>query len=177
MPGTSSGHPEEDDSSDPRTPVRITKSFDELTASPLVVEPYPPRPTTGLASPIPDTPSRHRLEGVYDRFLMATSGVKRVGKGYQSDIHGPIQSYSQSNTTHSGHNNHRAFYTARRAMPPPVSSDDQRMSVDELGMMTYSGTGSPNMLKDDTNNPVTLVRRALKAIGGKSVSRRLSRMG
>lgn len=162
------------------TPVRISKSFDELTASPLHVEPYPPRQPSTLEVPVPDTPGRRRVEGVYDRFLMATSGVKRVGKGYQSDNNGPMHNtISHPNVSNYKQNNHRAFYTARRAMPPPVSSDDQRrtVSVDELGLMTYTpGTGDP-VLKDESNTTVTLMRRAIKAmVPGKTVSKRLSRL-
>jgi serine/threonine-protein kinase GIN4 len=156
------------------------KSFDELTASPFHVEPYPPRKTNAPDAPILDTPSQRRVEGVYDRFLMATSGVKRLGKGYQSDNLGPVGNIHTPNVSNYKHNqNHRAFYSTRRAMPPPVSSDDQRrtVSVDELGVVTCTaGAGSP-VLKDESNTTVALVRRALKAIvPGKTVSRRLSRM-
>jgi hypothetical protein len=84
-----------------------------------------------------DTPAKHRLEGVYDRFLMATSGVKRVGKGYQSENVAPVFNKRSSGiglgvTQSKG----RAFYSARRPMPPPVSSEEllrKTASVDELG--------------------------------------------
>lgn len=152
--------------------MRISKSFDELTASPQIVEPYPAR-QAGPA--IPDTPNRIRLEGVYDRFLMATSGVKRVGKGYQSDNRGPVHN-TISHPSHKS-NNPRAFNSVRRPMPPPVSSDDQRPSVDELGVMTSTPAFGSPLMKDEANTTVTMMRRAIKAIvPGKVVSRRLSRL-
>ncbi|KAJ7600903.1 hypothetical protein C8J56DRAFT_911575 [Mycena floridula] len=157
------------------TVVGISKSFDELTASPHIVEPYP---TRDPCLPIPDTPNRHRLEGVYDRFLMATSGVKRVGKGYQSNNYGPVQNTIQttSATTYKS-----GFHSVRKAMPPPVSSDDQRrtLSVDELGVMNYNSTPThgSTILKDESNTTVAMMRRALKAmVPGKTVSRRVSRL-
>ncbi|KAJ3756239.1 hypothetical protein EV360DRAFT_85137 [Lentinula raphanica] len=73
----------------------------------LGLKPYAPRPTTHL---IPDMPTQKRVEGVYDRFLMATSGVKRLGKGYQSDNIGPVH--------------HTPLH-----MPPAVASDDQPQAL------------------------------------------------
>ncbi|TFK40865.1 hypothetical protein BDQ12DRAFT_648195 [Crucibulum laeve] len=162
--------------------ITRTASFDDLTSSPCHVEPYPARKLNPDAPLPPDTPSQRRLEGVYDRFLMATSGVKRLGKGYQSDNVGPISnSASLGVSNNPKYGSHRAFYTARRPMPPPVSSEDQRrtVSVDELGVMTISsGPSDSPMLKDESNNTVALVRRAIKAMvpGKTAVSRRLSRM-
>jgi hypothetical protein len=104
---------------------------------------------------------------------MATTGVKRVGKGYQSNNSGPV-SYTVGPSTPAPRN-HRAFHSARRAMRPPVSSEDNRQSasVDELGIMTYAGPSTPR----EGNTTITLVRRAFKAIvPGKTVSRRLSRL-
>ncbi|KAJ6585267.1 hypothetical protein B0H19DRAFT_1368651 [Mycena capillaripes] len=150
----------------------VERSFDELTSSPFHVEPYPARKPNAPAA-VPDSPSLRRLEGVYDRFLMATTGVKRVGKGYQSDNRGPV-SYTLGPSTPAPRD-HRAFHSARRAMRPPVSSEDNRQSasVDELGVMTYAGPSTPR----EGNTTITLVRRAFKAIvPGKTVSRRLSRV-
>src|SRR5260370_42277830 len=62
----------------PQSPDR-----DSLTDSPFIVKPYPTRRQLAR-SPVTDSPTQRHVEGVYDRFLMATSGVKRVGKGYQS---------------------------------------------------------------------------------------------
>lgn len=168
-----------EDVDEANTTVIMEKSFDELTSSPCHVEPYPKRRPSALDAPIPDTPSRRRIEGVYDRFLMATSGVKRLGKGYQSDNAGPVSStvgYSAGE-----YKQQRQFHSARRAMKPPVSSEDIRRptaSVDELGMLSRNvPLSSPSAPKDDGNTTVTLVRRAFKAIvPGKTVSRRLSRL-
>ncbi|KAK7028128.1 hypothetical protein VNI00_014943 [Paramarasmius palmivorus] len=161
------------------TPPPISKSFDELTSSPLVVEPYPLRNSSAANRPLPDTPTQRRMEGVYDRFLMATSGVKRVGKGYQSDNNGPL--HNTVGRTTNAPAKHRAFYSTRKPMPPPVSSDDQRhvVCVDELGVMSSTpnpGAG-PDMLRDPSNNTVAMMRRAIKAmVPGKTVNRRLSRL-
>ncbi|KAJ3777497.1 CAMK/CAMKL/MARK protein kinase [Lentinula raphanica] len=154
------------------------KSCDELTSSPLRVEPYAPRPTT---HPIPDTPTQKRVEGVYDRFLMATSGVKRLGKGYQSDNIGPV--HHTVSHTNPIKQNHRAFYSVRKPlqMPPAVASDDQpqALTVDELGIIGYStaeGSTGVTVLKDESNATVALVRRAFKAIVPGKTNRRLSRI-
>ncbi|KAF9255643.1 hypothetical protein L218DRAFT_314111 [Marasmius fiardii PR-910] len=159
------------------TPPPFSKSFDELTSSPLVVEPYPPRDSSPLDHSIPDSPTQRKLEGVYDRFLMATSGVKRVGKGYQSDVRAPVH-----NTMKSPENvpaRHRAFYSTRRQMPPPVSSDQMHIVVDELGVMTSTPVtgGEREVFRDQSNTTVAIVRRAFKAIvPGKTLNRRLSRL-
>ncbi|KAF8132205.1 hypothetical protein K438DRAFT_1998613 [Mycena galopus ATCC 62051] len=152
----------------------VERSFDELNSSPFHVEPYPARKANNGPAPVPDSPSLRRLEGVYDRFLMATTGVKRVGKGYQSDNAGPV-SYTIGPSTPAPRNP-RAFLSARRAMRPPVSSEDRNSaSVDELGVMTYAGPGTTTPREGNTT--ITLVRRAFKAIvpGNKTVSRRISR--
>ncbi|KAL1760194.1 hypothetical protein FB107DRAFT_270243 [Schizophyllum commune] len=155
---------------------RRHKSFDELTSSPLHVEPYPARQSR-TPDPLPDTPCRKRVEQVYDRFLMSSSGVTRLGKGYQSDARRPV-----SNTVSSRgikKTDHRVFASVRRvAMPPPVSSEDTSRvgSVDELGMHIGAGIGS-TALKDETNKMGLSVRRALKnLVPGKTVSRRLSKI-
>ncbi|KAF8158040.1 hypothetical protein B0H34DRAFT_707275 [Crassisporium funariophilum] len=161
--------------------IRRDTSIDELTSSPCHVEPYPQRIRSSQDAPLPDTPSRHRIEGVYDRFLMATSGVKRLGKGYQSEHVGPVASATVGPGV--AHYKSKNFYTARRPMPPPVSSDDlqrRTASVDELGMMTYEPEKHDDStnVKEDGNTTVAFVRRAMKLMVPKAtVSRRLSRMG
>lgn len=153
-------------------------SLDELTSSPCHVEPYPQRTRGNQDIPIPDTPSRHRIEGVYDRFLMATSGVKRLGKGYQSDNAGPV-----CNTTGPVQlNKSRHFYSARKPMPPPVSSEDQcrPASVDEFGVVSSEENHSeaPSSKDDHGNTTVALVRKAIKLMVPRTTgSRRPSRMG
>ena len=158
--------------------VRET-SLDDLSSSPYhYVEPYPQRKRGSRDIPLPDTPTRHRIEGVYDRFLMATSGVKRLGKGYQSDNAGPVCGDLVGPVSA---NKRRHFYSSRKPMPPPVSSEDQRRvaSMDELGVASSeeSHLDTPNS-KDDGNTTVALVRKAIKLMVPKATSsRRLSRMG
>ena len=147
-----------------KTPIIEAKpSLDELTSSPCIVEAYPPR-TLGIEGPsVPDTPSRRRLENVYDRLLMTTSGVKRNGKGYQSDLTTPAP--------HTPAVLKKPFNSARRPLPPPVSSDDIRraISADEIGMASWDGGRVPH----DRYKPVairpgrqepkdTLMKRAIK---------------
>ena len=76
---------------------------------------------------VPESPDRRHLEGVYDRFLMATSGVKRVGKGYQSDNPKPLQN-AMNMPEHTKGSNARGgfgvFGSNKRVMPPPISSED-----------------------------------------------------
>ncbi|OJA20203.1 hypothetical protein AZE42_04622 [Rhizopogon vesiculosus] len=150
----------------------------DLTASPFHVEPYPPR-KLGEPVVVLNSPDRRRMEGVYDRFLMSTTGVKRVGKGYQSDNLHNIASTLECKPTNSNPRNFKVFNSTRRVMPPPVSSDDQwrSPSVDELGLMSC-GAGASRTSKEDSKNTATttLVRRAIKAmVPGRTVSRRLSR--
>ena len=154
-------------------------SLDDLTSSPYIVEPYPQRIRGSKEPPVPDTPTRHRIEGVYDRFLMATSGVKRLGKGYQSDNAGPVCGHSVDSVPL---NKSRHFYLTRKPMPPPVSSEDQRRaaSMDEFGAISQDGSSNSDVSnsKDDGNTTVALVRKAIKLIVPKATgSRRVSRMG
>jgi len=164
-------------------PRRRSILFDDgdLTASPFHVEPYPMR-KSGEPVLVLNSPDRRRMEGVYDRFLMSTTGVKRVGKGYQSDNLRPVHGAASTLECKPMNNNPRnfnVFNSARRAMPPPVSSDDQWRypSVDELGFATCSAAASRTSKEDSKNTAtVTLVRRAINAIvPGRTVSRRLSR--
>lgn len=138
------------------------------TSSILYVEPYPPRQPSRQSVSIISTPEQQRLESLYDRFLMATTGVKRVGKGYQSDYIAPTHTSTQ----------HEYKPRRKHVMPPPVSSDDMltrpTMVVDELGAMAYTrcGTGMP-IVKDESNTTVAMVRRAIKSmVPGKTVSKR-----
>jgi serine/threonine-protein kinase GIN4 len=142
----------------------------DLTSSPFHVEPYPPRKTSPNAI-IPDTPSSRRLEGVYDRFLMATSGVKRLGRGYQSDNAGPVLNNSAAHTLHPKRNP-LLFASARRRMPPPVSSEDhlRAVSAEDLGAVPCDTSAA-----DDKDTTAAFVRRAFKAIitgTSRTVSRR-----
>lgn len=163
-----------DSQSESSEQVRDT-SLDDLTSSPYIVEPYPQRKRGSHEPPIPDTPTRHRIEGVYDRFLMATSGVKRLGKGYQSDNAGPVCGNIVDTVPHKSRH-----YLTRKPMPPPVSSEDQRraVSLDEFGVISQDESHSDESnSKDDGNSTVALVRKAIKLIVPKGGSRRVSRMG
>jgi hypothetical protein len=55
----------------------------DTKSSPSTPNPTPATSTTCVA--LADDPTNKDVEGVYDRFLMATSGVVRLGRGYQSD--------------------------------------------------------------------------------------------
>jgi serine/threonine-protein kinase GIN4 len=155
----------------------MIKEMNSLTASPLHVVPYPPKPQLERAS-IPDTPARRQLESVYDRFLMATSGVKRVGAGYSStNSNAPVSNHLTVPAPPKRHGS-KIFNSSRRPMPPPVSSDDylKAVSVDELGIIAPPGTDTRAQY-DEGRNSFAGMRRALKAaVQGKTVSRRLSRI-
>ncbi|KAI0081624.1 hypothetical protein K474DRAFT_1671815 [Panus rudis PR-1116 ss-1] len=132
--------------------------FDDLTSSPLHVEPYPQKPQTNKVTM--DTPAKKHVEGVYDRFLMSTTGVKRVGKGYQSDNVGPISHIAPPRAS-SQRKKENFFLSTRKPLPPPVSSDDWRKSssADEFGARCTSPTN-----KNDDATGVSIVRRALRTI-------------
>ncbi|KAH9936578.1 uncharacterized protein B0H18DRAFT_1113952 [Fomitopsis serialis] len=151
------------------------RSHDELTASPFHVEPYPPRrQSVQIDAPL-DTPGRKHLDDIYDRFLMSTAGVKRVGKGYQSQTAAvPVSNIPVHMATHAKRNQH-FFRSTRRPMPPPVSSDDLRRaaSIDEFGVVMRAAGAhdrSPDPF-DQSKNTVAIVRKAFKAIvSGKPMS-------
>ncbi|KAG9315954.1 hypothetical protein JVU11DRAFT_3608 [Chiua virens] len=149
----------------------------DLNPSPYHVELHPPRKSGEL-----NTSSRRHLEGVYDRFLMATSGVKRVGKGYQSDnikpVHNTVSTTEQAKPGHA--RGFGVFGAGKRPMPQPVSSEDawrRSTTINEFGFITAgqgSTTSSPPTCKDESRR--TFVHRAIKAmVPGKTISRRLSR--
>jgi len=146
-------------------------SADDLCSSPYHVEPYPERKTT--SDGFPDTPQQRKLEGVYDRFLMATSGVKRVGKGYQSDFIPPRPSTSNCTSLGSGaikKRHSRMFFGAPKTpMLPPISSEDvvQRrgVSVDEMGVISYGPVSAgPDDVESTGPLTVSFVRKAIKAM-------------
>ncbi|KAG1863927.1 hypothetical protein C8R48DRAFT_747886 [Suillus tomentosus] len=173
------------DGADIQTPHPIRRRsilFDDsdITASPFHVEPYPPR-KSGEQMVI-NSPDQRRVEGVYDRFLMSTTGVKRVGKGYQSDNLQPVPTASSTlecKPTSSNPRSFKVFNSSRRTMPQPVSSDDMwgNASVDELGVVACSASTSRSSKEDGKNTATAaIVLRAFKAIvPGRTVSRRLSR--
>jgi len=152
----------------------VGSSTDDLDASSILyVEPYPQRQVNSQSVSVISTPERQRMESMYDQFLMATTVVKRVGKGYQSGCPPSARNSTQPDAVQP---------RRKHVMPPPVSSADllsrPTMVVDELGTMTYTqyGTGTP-IVKDESNATVAMVRRAIKAIvPGKTASKRLSRV-
>ncbi|KZT28346.1 hypothetical protein NEOLEDRAFT_916115 [Neolentinus lepideus HHB14362 ss-1] len=155
------------------TPTRCEEP-DDLAASPFHVEPYPTRQQSLSAEAPVDSPTRRHVEGVYDRFLMATSGVKRVGKGYQSDNNRPLGNIAIRQTTVPKRDN-SGFLTSRRPLPPPVSSDDLRRaaSADELGFVDRRPRSSG---EDEGKNTVRLMGAIKAIVTGKQTSRRASRL-
>lgn len=168
------------------------RSKNDLMESPMNIEPYPRKTEASKSTNAVDTPARKHVESVYDRyvcmmlscllanlcgrFLMSTTGVKRLGQGYQSDNIGPVSSLPQPT---GAKRNQKFFNSARRPMPPPISSEDIRRatSVDEFGVVVRSA----NVLATPTTptehkNTVAIVRRAFKAmVTGKTVSTRSSK--
>lgn len=143
---------------------------DELTSSPFHVEPYPSRVRDPNAAPLPDTPSRIQAETVYDRFLMSTSGVKRVGQGYQSvSAQQASLGYLHPDQPRAARRASKIFNT-KKPMPAPVSSEDVRraVSVDELGSISRAGLGPPTSQPEESNGTVW---RALKAATTRRISR------
>ena len=151
----------------PQSPDR-----DSLTDSPFIVRPYPTRKQV-VRSPTMDSPTQRHVEGVYDRFLMATSGVKRVGKGYQSCHVKPVSTGPPSSSSSSSRSPGKFFHSTRRPMPPPVSSQDRFAggSVDELGRIQPGSMGVESLgLREDRAGAAKVVSRALKAlVTGKTV--------
>ncbi|KAF8262824.1 hypothetical protein EI94DRAFT_655407 [Lactarius quietus] len=153
---------------------------DSLTDSPFIVQPYPTRKQL-VRSPAMDSPTQRHVEVVYDRFLMATSGVKRVGKGYQSCHVKPVSTGAPSSSSSSSRSPGKFFHSSRRPMPPPVSSEDKfaGSSVDELGRMhpESMGTADASGLREDRDRAgaAKVVSRALKAlVTGKTVVKKAS---
>ncbi|KAH9997420.1 hypothetical protein BJV74DRAFT_883424 [Russula compacta] len=165
-----------DSSNDHVIPHNPVDNMDNsLTDSPFVVHPYPSRKQ--VTSPTMDSPTQRHLEGAYDRFLMATKEVKRVGKGYQSWHVKPISTSGSSSPSKCPPG--RFFHPTRRPMPPPVSSKDKFMtsSAVELGvMLSYSANVDYPDLREDRAGAAKVVSRALKAlVTGKTAAKKVSR--
>jgi serine/threonine-protein kinase GIN4 len=146
---------------------------DSLTDSPFVVHPYPSR-KQAATPPAMDSPTRRDLEGVYDRLLMATSEVKRVGKGYQSCHVKPI---STNMPQLSSKNPGRFFNSTRRPMPPPVSSEDKfttwatELDVTSPDRVDVDGHG----LLEDRSGTAKVVSRVKALVTGKAAGKKASR--
>ena len=113
-----------------------------------------------------DSPTQRHVEVVYDRFLMATSRVKRVSKGYQSCNVKPVSMGTPSSSP-SSRSPGKFFHSSRRPMPPPVSSEDRRFagsSVDELGRIQPGSVDADTSgLREDRAGAARVVSRAFKA--------------
>ena len=105
----------------------------------------------------------HQMLNDGPSFLMSTTGVKRVGQGYQSDNTGAhVDIQPKTSTTK---RNPHFFLASRKPMPPPVSSEDllKSVAVDEFGAI--SCTPPPVFShKEDNGSAVGIVKRAIKAI-------------
>lgn len=155
------------------TPLRACESLespyasmDDLTSSPYHVEPHPARKIT-CSDALPDTPRQRKSEGVYDRFLTATSGVKRVGKGYQSDFIPPRPSTSSHTNLRSGAITRR--HSRMIPILPPISSEDavqgRGVSVDEIGVISYGPISTKLDNAEPTGPPtVSFMKKAIKAM-------------
>ena len=167
--------PIDPDSSGSSNDLATAHSPNSLTDSPFLVHPYPSR-KQAVTPPAMDSPTRRDVEGAYDRLLMANSGVKRVGKGYQSRHVKPIPiNVPPSSSKSPG----RFFHSTRRPMPPPVSSEDkfQTWTPEEFSVIP-SDHGNPNGpgLCEDNAGAARAVSRALKAlVTGKAVVKKASR--
>ncbi|KAH8108678.1 hypothetical protein DFH11DRAFT_1066492 [Phellopilus nigrolimitatus] len=136
-------------------------------------------PTTNIlressSSPILTSPHRRHIEGVYDRFLMAATGVKRVGRGYQSDMSAPAQMLPSL-----GAKKNSKIFSGRRPIRSVVSKDDLNKSggVDDFGKFMTASYSSMSSHRDDANKSVRAVAKAFKAIvTGKTVARRQSKV-
>lgn len=114
----------------------------------------------------------------YDRLLSTTTGVKKVGLGYQSDVRGPISNVLNTDPYAASASSKRTtfFHSTRKVMPPPVSSEDWRktVSVDELSRFT-PGTPEPTTPKEEkAGGTVSVMKRAFMALAGRTGSKRLS---
>ena len=156
---------------DSEEPVR-----DMTRLSPEPLSPPPARTITGSRSL--DSPNtKRRVADDYDRLLSGTTGIKKVGLGYQSDIRGPIANILNTDPYASSAPAKRStfFHSTRRVMPPPVSSEDWRktVSVDELARLAPS-TPEPTSKEEKVGGTVSAVKRAFMAITGKRLSQRLT---
>ena len=167
--------PVDPDSSGSSNDLATAHSPNSLTDSPFLVHPYPSR-KQAVIPPAMDSPTRRDLEGAYDRLLMANSGVKRVGKGYQSRHVKPI---SINVPPLSSKSPGRFFHSTRRPMPPPVSSEDKFMTwtPGELGIIPSDHANvDGHGFCEDHAGAAKAVSRALKAlVTGKAVAKKASR--
>ena len=149
---------------------------DATRLSPRPFSPPPARTITGSRSL--DSPNtKRRVAEDYDRLLSTTTGIKKVGLGYQSDLRGPVASVLNTDPYATSASSKRTtfFNSTRRPMPPPVSSEDWRktVSVDELARLAPS-TPELSSKEEKPSGTVSAVKRAFMAITGRTGSKRLS---
>jgi len=161
-------------SPEPEIAEEPVKDMTRLSPEPL--SPPPARTITGSRSL--DSPNtKRRVAEDYDRLLSTTTGIKKVGLGYQSDVRGPIANVLSTDPYASSASSRRTtfFHSTRRAMPPPVSSEDWRktVSVDELARLAPS-TPEPTSKEGKVGGTASAVKRAFMAIAGRTGSKRLS---
>ncbi len=112
----------------------------------------------------------------YEKIILNTSCVRRVGMGYQSNIGGPVES-PPVKKRRSG----LFFNTVRRPVSVVQAQAAHRRtaSVDELGLMESTGVTCVQPVVDDAGNrqgSMGIVQRAVRAVlGATAHSRRRSR--
>jgi hypothetical protein len=150
---------------DIHTPILTTDSSlgpDDLTSSPVIVEPYPAE-TYEECPPGLDHSTRRRVEGIYDRLLAATFGVKRIGRGYQFD--NAVSAVRSAD--HSPTQIPRLFNAARRRAMPLRTSH-----VDKTSAPASDTNFQHSVHKNMHTNKTAFVRRAIGTIMWKRALRR-----
>jgi serine/threonine-protein kinase GIN4 len=145
-----------------------TLGSSDLTSSPFIVEAYPIRHIE--PSSILDTPSRLRTQSECDRLLLASTGVQRVGQGYQF-VQGPTKSATETRRTS------RLFASNRRSqMPPPVSSKDMPHAtpVDEVGVILRNAAHNLSAVDHDEQSGIWNTFKSV--VTGRTSTRRVTRI-
>lgn len=156
-------------SPDPETIEEPAKDTTRLSPEP----PSPPTARTITGSRSLDSPNtKRRVAEDYERLLSVTTGVKKVGLGYQSDIRGATANVLTSTPS----KRTALFHSTRKAIPPSVSSKDWRrtVSVDELARPVPS-TPEPISKEERVVGTASAMKRAFMAITGKTGAKRPSR--
>ena len=111
---------------------------------------------------------------------MSTTGVKRNGKGYQSyNGNAPIENITRPQTSMAKRSQKFKFASARRPMPPPVSSEDvirRSSSIDEFGaFMSTPAVQTPGGTEQN-HKTIATFRKAFRAIvTGKPAARTMAK--
>jgi len=158
----------------PKTIEEPAKDMTRLSPEPL----SPPSARTITGSRSLDSPNtKRRVTGDYDRLLSGTTGIKKVGLGYQSNFRKPTPNVLNTDPCVTSPSSKRTtlFHSTRRAMLPPVSSEDWRRTAPavELARLVPS-TPEPTSREEKVGGTVSAVKRAFMAISGRTGSKRLS---